>query len=97
MSLLHPSSKIAPVPELELFAVPPTQTAILGDSVTQHRPITALGNDANPIIGMELKTVNGKNIFTITLDNNTRIEGAPNIAPMASFENALSKLPKKVA
>ena len=64
---------------------------------TLAKGLAEKGYDANPIIGMELKTVNGKNIFTITLDNNTRIEGAPNIAPMASFENALSKLPKKVA
>ncbi|RWS08782.1 uncharacterized protein B4U79_15200, partial [Dinothrombium tinctorium] len=42
MSTIHNLSGIAPLPELDLFGVPPTQTSIERDLYTEHRPISIL-------------------------------------------------------
>ena len=47
-SLVHPSSCECGKSELELFAVPPTQTAIDSSQWVEYRPITAL-SDSGPI------------------------------------------------
>lgn len=62
MSLLHPTSRITPVPEVDIFAPPPTQTAILTDRITYHRPITSLTNDATPIIIFEITSAENEYI-----------------------------------
>ena len=47
-SLVHPLSCACGKSELELFAVPPTQTAITSSQWVEHRPITSL-TDTGPI------------------------------------------------
>ncbi|RWS00379.1 uncharacterized protein B4U79_09231, partial [Dinothrombium tinctorium] len=42
MAAIHELSMITPLPELELFAVPPTQTSIEKDLCTEHRPIATI-------------------------------------------------------
>ena len=46
--LVHPSSCPCGKSELELFSVPPTQTAIESSQWVEYRPITTL-NDSSPI------------------------------------------------
>ena len=40
--VIHPLSGIAPLPEFELWSVPPTQTSVLHDIVTDVRPLAAV-------------------------------------------------------
>ncbi|RWR99175.1 uncharacterized protein B4U79_07743 [Dinothrombium tinctorium] len=42
MAAIHELSMITPLSELELFAVPPTQTSIEKDLCTEHRPIATI-------------------------------------------------------
>jgi hypothetical protein len=42
MSVIHELSSAAPLPEFDLFGVPPTQTIVDRDIVTEHKPITTL-------------------------------------------------------
>ena len=47
MALLHPSSAPAALPELNLFTLPPTQTAVLGIYEVDTRPVSqVMGNHA---------------------------------------------------
>lgn len=46
MSVIHPLSSIIPLPEFDLFGVPPTQTTVEYDIVSEHRPISALSSSA---------------------------------------------------
>ena len=48
MAFVHPSSCECGKSELELFGVPPTQTAVESTQWVEHRPITSL-NDSGPI------------------------------------------------
>ena len=48
MALVHPSSCSCGKSELELFSVPPTQTAIESSQWVEYRPITSL-SDSSPI------------------------------------------------
>lgn len=41
-ALIHEMSSSIPLPRLDLFGVPPTQTMVERDIVTEHRPITSL-------------------------------------------------------
>jgi hypothetical protein len=46
MSAIHELSTITPLPELDLFGVPPTQTSVDYDICTEHRPISTLSPDS---------------------------------------------------
>ena len=43
-NVIHPLSGIAPLPEFELWSVPPTQTSVLHDIVTDVRPLAAVSS-----------------------------------------------------
>src|ERR1700753_3820218 len=42
MTAIHPLSTVTPLPQFDLFSVPPTQTTVEKTYVTEHRPINAL-------------------------------------------------------
>lgn len=46
METIHELSGITPLTELDLFAVPPTQTSIERDVYTEHRPISILNSES---------------------------------------------------
>src|SRR5438309_507782 len=39
----------APLPEFDLFAVPPTQLSVDRDICTEHRPISTISNATSPL------------------------------------------------
>ena len=45
-AIIHEKSSGAPLSELDLFGVPPTQFMIERDIVTEHRPISTLNSDS---------------------------------------------------
>lgn len=47
MQPIHELSSITPVPELDLFGVPPTQLSIEKDLVTYHRPISTISSSSD--------------------------------------------------
>jgi hypothetical protein len=47
MSVIHELSQATPLPELDIFGVPPTQTSIERTYTTEHRPIAALDSSAS--------------------------------------------------
>lgn len=53
-AVLHEQSSSVPLPKFDLFGVPPTQTMIERDIVTEHRPITTL--DPSSFIQFEIPT-----------------------------------------
>ena len=54
MSALHEISSVTPLPEFDIFTVPPTQLTVDRDLVTEHRPISIL--NANSVIQFVIPT-----------------------------------------
>jgi len=48
MSIIHKMSSITPLSELDIFGVPPTQTSVEQNILSEHRPISTL-DSSNPI------------------------------------------------
>ena len=46
MSALHEIASITPLPEFDIFTVPPTQLTVDRDLVTEHRPISILNSNS---------------------------------------------------
>jgi hypothetical protein len=46
MSAIHELSSITPLPEFDIFGVPPTQLTVDRDLVTEHRPISVLNSNS---------------------------------------------------
>ena len=53
-AIIHDKSSSIPLPKLDVFGVPPTQTMVEKDLETEHRPITSL--DSSPCIQFEITT-----------------------------------------
>ena len=53
-AIIHELSSGVPLPRLDLFGVPPTQTMIEKDIVTEHRPITTL--DPSSFVQFEIQS-----------------------------------------
>ena len=53
-ALLHELTTTVPLPKMDLFGVPPTQTMIERDIVTEHRPIATI--DPTSFIQFEIQT-----------------------------------------
>ena len=54
MSALHELSSVTPLPEFDIFGIPPTQLTVERDLVTEHRPISIL--NANSLIQFVIPT-----------------------------------------
>ena len=53
-ALIHEMTSTVPLPKMDLFGVPPTQTMIERDIVTEHRPISTI--DPTSFIQFEIQT-----------------------------------------
>lgn len=53
---IHPNSSIAPLKEFDLFVVPPTQTTVEKDIITEHRPLSTVDLTPNSLLQFEVLT-----------------------------------------
>jgi len=60
MTAIHELSAITPLPELDLFGVPPTQNSVEYDICSEHRPISTLTHDS--VIEFNIQTSNDEYI-----------------------------------
>jgi hypothetical protein len=47
MNKIHHLSSITPLPELDIFSLPPTQLSIEKNFITEHKPIANLTSDSS--------------------------------------------------
>ena len=54
MDTIHQLSHATPLPEFDIFGVPGTQTTVMRDLVTEHRPISSV--ESSSVIQFEIPT-----------------------------------------
>src|SRR5882724_4023492 len=56
MATIHPMSVSTPLPDLELFGIPPTQASIERDFLVEYKPLNPLSTHSTKRIEYEIRT-----------------------------------------
>ena len=86
-ALLHELTTTVPLPKMDLFGVPPTQTMIERDIVTEHRPIATI--DPTSFIQFEIQTAIDEyiDLEKLLLYMKVKLQRNSSIKAEADYEN----------
>ena len=86
-AFLHELTTTIPLPKMDLFGVPPTQTMIERDIVTEHRPIATI--DPTSFIQFEIQTAIDEyiDLEKLILYMKVKLQRIPTIKTDSEFDN----------